>query len=148
MTKELAKRPIDKLKAVINHPTVQAQFKNALGKHSDLFVASLIDVFSSGLEDCEPKEVVQEALKAAVLKLPISRSLGLSYLVPYNQSEKINGEWIKKKVPQFQIGYKGMIQLALRSGQLKILNADTVFEGEFQGFDKLKGTVDFSGNGK
>ena len=47
MTKDVVKKPIDRLKAIIDEPTVQEQFKNALGKHSDLFVASLIDVFNS-----------------------------------------------------------------------------------------------------
>ena len=109
------RNPVDRLKSVINSPTVKEQFNNAMGKHSDLFVASLIDVFNDGLQKMDPAGVVQEALKAAVLKLPISKSLGFAYLVPY-----------KGKV-QFQIGYKGMIQLAMRSGQVKTLNAGPVF---------------------
>lgn len=133
MTKALVKKPIDKLKAMIEQPTVQAQFKNALGKHSDLFVASLIDVFGSGLQKCDPGSVIQEALKAAVLKLPISKDLGFAYLVPYGGKA------------QFQIGYKGMIQLAMRSGQVKNLNAGVVYEGEFVKADRLTGTVDLTG---
>ena len=129
----VARRPIDKLKSIVNQPTVQEQFKNALGKNSDLFVASLIDVFSSDLQNYDPGGVIQEALKAAVLKLPISKSLGFAYLVPY-----------KGKV-QFQIGYKGLIQLAMRSGQVRVLNADVVYEGELKGVDKMRGIPDFSG---
>jgi recombination protein RecT len=124
---------IDRFKAVINQPTVQEQFKNALGRHSDLFIASLIDVYNGGLQKCDPSGVIQEALKAAVLKLPISKSLGFAYLVPY--AGKV----------QFQIGYKGMIQLAMRSGQLKVLNADLVYEGEYQGYDRISGELDICG---
>jgi recombination protein RecT len=74
-----------------------------------------------------------EALKAAVLKLPINKSLGFAYIVPY------------KEVPQFQIGYKGLIQLAMRTGQYRIINADLVYEGEFQTKNKLTGEFDMSG---
>ena len=130
---QVARRPVDKLKAIINQDSVKEQFQNALGKHRDLFVASLIDVYSDGLQKYDASLVIQEALKAAVLKLPISKSLGFAYIVPY------------KGKPQFQIGYKGMIQLAMRSGQLKILNAGPVYEGEYQSFNKLTGIVDLDG---
>lgn len=148
MTKELVKKPVDRLKAIINQPTVQEQFKNAMGRHSDLFIASLIDVFNSGLQDCDPAGVIQESLKAAVLKLPISKSLGFAYLVPYNQKYKEGNQWKTKKVPQFQIGYKGMIQLAMRSGQVKNINAGPIFEGEEIEVDRLRGTVVISGKAK
>lgn len=133
MSKALVKKPVDRLKDIINQPTVQEQFKNAMGKHSDLFVASLIDIFSDGLQKYEPGLVIQEALKAAVLRLPISKGLGFAYIVPYGGK------------PQFQIGYKGLIQLAMRSGQVKNINAGPVYEGEWRGTDKLRGTFDFSG---
>ncbi len=133
---KIQQKPVEKLKSIINSPTVQEQFKNAMGKNSDLFIASLIDVFNDGLQKVDPIGVVQEALKAAVLKLPISKSLGFAYLVPF-----------KGKV-QFIIGYKGMIQLAMRSGQVKILNAGPVFEGEFRSFDRMTGVVDISGEKK
>ena len=137
MKNEIMKRPVDKLKAIISQPTVQTQFQNALGKHSDLFVASLVDVFSDGLMDCDPGTVIQQALKAAVLKLPISKSLGFAYLVPYKNKGK--------KEAQFQIGYKGLIQLAMRSGQVLNINAGAVYEGEYKSFDKLTGMVDLTG---
>lgn len=145
MSKELQLKPVSKLKAILQSETVQEQFKNAMGKHSDLFVASLIDVFNDGLQDCEPGSVVQEALKAAVLKLPISKSLGFAYLVPYKKSYKEGNAWKSKKTATFQIGYKGMIQLAMRSGQLSLLNGGPVFEGEFKSYDRLSGVLDISG---
>jgi len=148
MTKALQERPIDTLKAIVQSPSVQEQFKNAMGKHSDLFVASLIDVFNSGLQDCVPATVVQEALKAAVLKLPISKGLGFAYLVPYQKSSKVGGAWVKTKEAQFQIGYKGLIQLAMRSGQLKALNGGPVFDGEFKEYNRMTGELDISGKPK
>lgn len=135
--KELTK--VDSLKNMLNAPSVQEQFKNALAENVGPFVASIIDLYNgdSYLQNCEPKQVVMEALKAAVLKLPINKSLGFAYIVPY----KSNGQL----VPQFQIGYKGLIQLAMRTGQYRIINADMVYEGEFRTRNKLTGEFDLSG---
>lgn len=146
--KVLVKKPVDRLKAILKQPTVQEQFKNALGKHSDRFVASLIDAFNGGLQKCEPGSVIEGALKGAVLGLPISKTLGIAYLVPYNQKYKEGGEWKSKTLANFQIGYKGLIQLAMRSGQVKTINAGPVYEGEFQKHDRLTGELDISGERK
>jgi recombination protein RecT len=134
--KQLA--PVARLKNIINAPTVQEQFKNAMAENSSLFVASIIDLFSSDtyLQKCDPGLVVAECLKAATLKLPINKSLGFAYVVPY------------KGVPQFQIGYRGLIQLAMRSGIYRIINADVVLEGELVGISKLTGEVDLTGSPK
>lgn len=129
---------IQKFKAVVNADSVQEQFKNALKEGAPLFVASLIDIYSNDtyLQNCQPSAVIMEALKAATLKLPINKSLGFAYIVPY------------KDVPQFQIGYKGYIQLAMRTGQYKYINADVVCEGELKGHNKLTGEIDLSGEAK
>ena len=84
-------RKIDILKSVLNADSIQEQFRNALGKNSSSFVASVIDCYNTdtNLQQCNPNQVVMEALKAAVLKLPISRTLGCAYLVAYNNSKKI-----------------------------------------------------------
>ncbi len=134
-TKAIVKKPIDGLKIALSSPTVKEQFQNALEKHADKFTASLIDLVASdkGLQKCNPNLIVLEALKAATLNLPINRQLGFAYIVPY------------KDTPQFQIGYKGMIQLAMRSGVYRYLNAGPVFEGEYQGHSKLTGELDISG---
>lgn len=143
-----AKSKIDVLKNILNAQSVQDQFKNALDKNSGPFVASVIDLYNSdsGLQACEPKAVVMEALKAAVLKLPINKSLGFAYIVPYNNSVKQpDGSWIKVPTPTFSIGYKGLIQLAMRTGQYRYLNADVVYEGELGKKDKLTGVISFDG---
>jgi len=138
---------IDVLKKVLNANSVQDQFKNALQENSGPFVASVIDLYGSDnyLQGCEPKAVVMEALKAAVLKLPINKSLGFAYIIPYNQNTKIGGKWEKKLTPQFQMGYKGYIQLAMRTGQYRFINADKVYEGEIKSRDKLSGYIDLTG---
>lgn len=139
---QIATRPVDRLKQVMASPSVQQQFQNALDKNSNLFVASLIDLYASDtyLQQCEPAQVVAEALKAATLKLPINKSLGFAYIVPYKKQGK--------QIPQFQLGYRGMIQLAMRSGIYKYLNADIVYEGEYRGYSKLTGDLDLTGEKK
>lgn len=143
--KQLA--PLANLKKMINLPSVQEQFENALGENKNAFTASLVDLFISNqtLQECDPNKVIAEALKAATLKLPINKSLGFAWIVPYKQSRKINGQWVSEKIPTFQVGYKGLIQLAMRSGIYRTMNADVVYEGEFQSRDKLSGNVDISG---
>jgi len=126
---------VEKMKAVAGKDSVQEQFENALGENKDLFVASLIDMYGSdnGLQKCEPGAVLREALKAATLKLPINRSLGFAWIVPYGGK------------PNFQIGYKGLVQLGQRTGQYKHIHTDKVFEGELISISKLTGEPDLTG---
>lgn len=139
MTNEVTKRPVDQLKAVLNSGSVQEQFQNALKENAPLFTASIIDLFSTDgkLQECEPSLVVMEALKAAVLNLPVSKSLGFAYIVPYKERGK--------QTPHFQLGYKGLIQLAKRSGLYSALNADFVYKGEVVTVDRMTGNLEISG---
>lgn len=133
-----AKTPVDRLKMAIASPTVREQFQNALADNAPLFVASLIDLYAGDkyLQECQPSAVIMEALKAATLKLPINKSLGFAYVIAY------------KKVPQFQIGYKGLLQLAMRTGQYRFINADKVYEGELMSQNKLTGEIVLNGERK
>ncbi len=149
-------RGVDLLKNMLNAESVQAQFKNALGKNSGTFVASVIDLYNGdkSLQQCEPKAVVMEALKAAVLHLPINKALGYAFIIPFNNNRKVKytdeqgverERWEKVMEPTFQIGYKGLIQLAMRTGQYRTLNADAVYEGELRKVNKLTGEIAFDG---
>jgi len=151
------------LKNVLSADSVKEQFKNALGKNADTFIASVIDLFNSDskLRECNPNQVVMEALKAAVLHLPINKSLGFAYIIPYSNSYPKKDEygrdmigqdgkkiWEKKLEPTFQLGYKGYIQLAMRTGQYRTLNADVVYDGEVRKVSKLTGEIAFDGEKK
>lgn len=141
-------KKIDMLKNMLNAPSVVEQFRNTLAKNAPTFVASIIDLYNSDskLQECEPKKVVMEALKAAALHLPINKALGYAYLVPFNNSKKDeHGNWHKVMEPVFQLGYKGFIQLAMRTGQYRTLNADVVYEGELRKVNKLTGEIAFDG---
>lgn len=126
---------VDVFKNALNDGTVRAQLKNSLKENSGAFMSSMLDLYSGDtyLQSCDPKAVVAECVKAAVLNLPLVKSLGFAYVVPY------------KNRPTFIIGYKGLIQLAQRTGQYKTINAGVVYEGELNKIDKLSGELDLSG---
>lgn len=147
-TTPAAPKKLDILKSILNAESVQEQFKNALNKNSTAFIASVIDLYNNdkNLQACEPKQVVMEALKAAVLKLPINKALGYAYIIPFNNNVKqLDGSWKKVMTPTFQMGYKGYIQLAMRTGQYRTINADIVYDGELKKVSKLTGEINFDG---
>lgn len=153
MANEIQKqeRPIDLMKSVINAPSVQEQFQNALGEHKDAFVASLIDLFTGDkqLQTCKPALVIAEALRAATLRLPLNKALGFAYIIVFNNSVKNpDGSWSKVPTPTFVPGYKGYIQLAMRTGQYRTINADFVYEGEMRKVSKLTGEIALDGEKK
>ncbi len=134
--KQLA-RPIDRLKNILAAQSVKEQFEAVLKENAGAFVASIIDLYNTDktLQLCDPKHVVMEALKAASLKLPINKQLGFAWIVPYKNKQ---GEYI----PTFQLGYKGYIQLCMRTGAYRYINADVVYEGELVKHDKLTGEIE------
>ena len=131
-------RPIDKLKNILAAQSVQEQFKAVLAENAGAFVASIIDLYNTDrtLQMCDPKNVVMEALKAASLKLPINKQLGFAWIVPYRDGKT------EAYIPTFQLGYKGYIQLCMRTGAYRYINADIVYEGELVKHDKLTGEIE------
>jgi len=129
----------------INGNYVQTQLKNVLKENASTFSTSLIEVFTNDkqLQSCDVNKVVQEAIKAASLKLPINKNLGYAYLLVFNNWDK--EKRVSVPTPQLVIGYKGLLQLAYRTGYYTDLNADIVYEGELTGRDKLSGRIDISG---
>ncbi|WDU84564.1 recombinase RecT [Caloramator sp. Dgby_cultured_2] len=93
-----------------------------LGKRAPAFMSSIINLVNSNtdLQQCEPRSILASAAVAATLDLPIDPNLGLAYIVPY----KVKG--VSKA--QFQIGYKGFVQLALRTGQYRRINVIEIKE--------------------
>lgn len=113
----------------------QQQLKNVLKENAGTFAASLMELVTGDdkLLACDSKLLMAEAMKAASLKLPLNKQLGYAYIVPYG------------KTPTMIIGYKGLYQLAIRSGLYKNINADVVYEGEYQGNDKITGELHLGG---
>lgn len=133
------KTPASIMGSVLNAESTKKLLADTLKENAGAFSASIFDLYNTDtyLQACDPRAVFGECLKAASLKLPINKQLGFAYIVPY-KSKGVS-------IPQFQIGYKGLIQLAMRTGAYKHINAGEVYEGEFKGADKLTGEIDISG---
>ena len=130
-------------KQFFNSPAVKQKFSEVVNGNGQQFVASLLSIITNNklLAKATNESIMTAAMKAATLKLPIEPSLGMAYVVPYNRSEKHGDTWIKINEAQFQMGYKGFIQLAQRSGQIRNVNCDIVYKEEFLRYDKVYGTL-------
>ena len=130
-------------KHFFNSPAVKQKFSEVLDGNGQQFVASLLSIITNNklLAKATNESIMTAAMKAATLKLPIEPSLGMAYVVPYNRSEKHGDTWIKINEAQFQMGYRGFIQLAQRSGQIRNINCDIVYKEEFLRYDKVYGTL-------
>lgn len=125
---------------LIKQDGYKKRFNELLGKKAPGFISSMLNVANlPTLKDAEPNSIISSAVVAATLDLPIDQNLGFAYIVPYNT--KVGNEYIKKA--QFQMGYKGYIQLAMRTGQYKTINAIEVYEGEIKRVNRLTGEIEF-----
>lgn len=115
------------LRSLIKSPQVTARFQEVLGLRAPQFISSVISVGNTLGLDCEPMSIVAAAMTAATLDLPVDKNLGFAWIVPF----KRHGV----KYAQFQMGYKGFIQLAIRSGQYERMNARAINEEAFGGWD-------------
>ena len=118
----------------LNSPGTSKFLEQNLQENRKEFVSNLLSLCDgdSKLAECDPKKLMLCAMNATALNLPLNKNLGYAYIIPY------------KGIPSFQIGYKGLIQLALRSGQYKFLNACEVREGEISR-NKFTGEIKFLG---
>ncbi len=126
---------VGNFKAVLENRYYQEQLKSVMKENAGTFAASLMELVTSDekLLACDSKLLMAEAMKAASLHLPLNKQLGYAYIVPYGNT------------PTMIIGYKGLYQLAIRSGLYKNINSDIVYEGEYQGYDKISGELHLDG---
>lgn len=126
------------IKNLFGRDEVRNKFQEMLGKRAPSFITSVLQIVASNnlLAKAEPHSVYHSAAVAATLDLPLNNNLGFAYIIPYNQKQP-DGSW--KTVAQFQMGYKGFIQLAQRTGQFKSLGATRVFDGQLIKNDPLLG---------
>lgn len=121
------------LSAYLTSDAVRKRINDVVGgKDGQRFISSIVSAVNANesLKECTPQSIFSAALLGESLKLSPSPQLGQYYLVPFNGKEK-------GKNAQFQLGYKGYIQLAIRSGQYKKLNVLAIKDGELVRFDPL-----------
>lgn len=131
-------------KSLFERDDVKQKFKDLLGKRSASFITSVLQIAAQNslLANADPVSVYQAAAVAATLDLPLNQNLGFAYIVPYKSKQK-DGSY--KDVAQFQMGYKGFIQLAQRSGQFKTIASAPIYEGQLIEQNPLTGyQFDFS----
>lgn len=118
----------------LNMPSTAKFLHDTLAEKKPEFVSNLIALCDAdtNLAKCAPADLMKCALNATSLNLPLNKNLGYAYVIPY------------KGVPSFQIGYKGLIQLAIRTGQYKFINATEIREGEIER-NKITGEIKYLG---
>ena len=116
-------------------PMVQEKLKELVGKNAPAFATSVLQIVNSNsmLVNADPKTIFSAACMAATLNLPINNSLGFAYIVPFKNNKE------NKIEAQFQLGYKGFVQLAQRSGQFERIAAVPVYEGQLLTANPLLG---------
>jgi recombination protein RecT len=120
---------------LLQNPNVKGRFEEILKAKAAGFMSSILNTVytNDGLmkvADQNPMSIIRSASVAAALDLPIDKNLGFAWMVPY------------KGEAQFQMGYKGYVQLALRTSQYTKLNALEVFENQFKSWNALTEEID------
>lgn len=126
------------LAVYLNQDVIKNKINSVIGgKDGQRFISAIVSATTNNptLQECSNGSILSAALLGEALKLSPSPQLGQYYLVPYNDNKK-------GKVAQFQLGYKGYIQLAIRSGQYKKLNVMAIKEGELVRFDPLNEEIE------
>ena len=124
--------------AYLTNDAVKNQINNVIGgKDGTKFISAVVSAVNNNpaLQECTNQSILSAALLGESLRLSPSPQLGQYYMVPFNDKNK-------GKVAQFQLGYKGYIQLAIRSGQYKKLNVLAIKEGELIRFDPLEEEIE------
>lgn len=122
-------------KDFFSKPMVQEKLKELVGKNAPAFATSVLQIVNSNsmLVNADPQTIFSAACMAATLNLPINNNLGFAYIVPFKNNKE------NKIEAQFQLGYKGYIQLAQRSGQFSRIAATPVYDGQLISENPLLG---------
>lgn len=129
--------------SILDRDGYRRRFEELLGKRTPQFLSALVSVVNGSdqlkqVVYSAPVTIIQAALKAASYDLPIDPGLGFAYIVPFKNKKIEEGREIYRSEAAFVLGYRGMIQLALRTGAYKHLNVVEIRQGELQKYDRLR----------
>lgn len=132
MTDEIM-RKAPPINALVHNEDFIKKAQDTLGNGTHQFMSSILSLVNSDklLANCNSYELYNCCLMAAALKLPFNKDLGQAWIIAYGGK------------PQLQIGWKGFVQLAQRSGQFRTINCTDVKAGEIKNIDRLSGEIDF-----
>lgn len=130
------------LRKYLDNEKMKTQLAEVLGKRSGAFASSIVSVVknSRALQECSADSIMTAAMKAATLALPIDPALGFSAIVPYKNKSGTEA--------QFQIMYRGIIQLCIRSGQYQSIHDTEVYKDEIESYNPITGEIKFVKNCK
>ena len=136
-----AKKSVNQImNAMLDGENLRNRFNGLLGKRTPQFISSIVSLVNSDKNMQQafyesPMTVIQAGLKAASFDLPVDQNLGYAYIVPFNNFNKDSGT--SKMEATFILGWKGMHQLAIRTGAYKTINVVDVREGELKSYNRL-----------
>jgi recombination protein RecT len=136
------------MNSMLDGEKLRGRFNELLGSRSAQFVSSLVSMVNASPELQQafyeaPMTVIQAGLMAAAFDLPIDQNLGYAYIVPFKNNKKdADGNWTSKHEATFILGWKGMHQLALRTGAYKTINVVDIREGELKSYNRLTEEAD------
>lgn len=130
---------LKRFNACISNEATQQYLQQVLREKRSSFTNNIIALVSNNasLQECQPMSLIYAGIKATALDLPLDPNLGFAYIIPYKNTKKGVTD------AQFQIGYKGFIQLAIRSGQFLLINVTDIRDGELTGENLLTGEMTF-----
>jgi recombination protein RecT len=140
--------------SIININT-QTYLEQVLGEKKSSFINNITALVSNDakLQVCEPMSLIYAGIKATALDLPLDSNLGFAYVIPYKNKKKVTEINPKTNLPvtreieiseaQFQMGYRGFKQLAIRTGQFKTIHCSDIREGELKTRNRLTGEISF-----
>lgn len=131
--------PLQNFNRYITNPRTQDYLKSVLHEKKSSFINNITALVCNNtmLQPCKPDSLMFACLKATALDLPLDPNLGFAYVLPYKDNKA------GVTVAQFQMGYKGFIQLAIRTGLFKTINAKDVRQGELVSEDFITGEYTF-----
>lgn len=127
------------LPATLSKPKIVARLREHFKNNTAAVISSAISIWKDNalLQKCSDNSILSALAQAGAFNLPITPSLGQAFIVPYKKYDKETKT--ETYEAQFQLGWKGYMQLALRTGQYVKIHAGKVCEGEFRGFNPITG---------
>ena len=138
---------VKQVKELLSQDKIKEKFGEVLGQKAPQFMASITNTVSGSaqLKKCPANSIIGAAFVAATYDLPIDSNLGFAAIVPYNESvwNPRKKDWEKVPKAQFQMMYKGFIQLAIRSGYYERMNYAVVYKDELESYNPITGEIKF-----
>lgn len=138
-SQEVQKKSVNQImNAMLDGEGMRKRFNDLLGQRAPQFISSVVSLVNADANMQKafyeaPMTVIQSALKAASFDLPVDQNLGYAYIVPFNNYK----DGVKKMEATFVLGWKGMHQLAIRTGAYKTINVVDIREGELKSYNRL-----------